>query len=554
MSLPRFEGVDLARTGDPMYIRTLEPSLRRWWAEKGGIGFWTTVYFDLPDGPMRLYPHQLELARSILDPKGPRFLNIREPRDHGKTETIIRPVLAWIIAHDRDATILLVNQSEGGALKSLGVIKSELEGNERLVADYGVFASGKWTGKTITVARPHVQRDATVEAVGAGGAIVGGHFRYIIMDDIEDIDSARSDAQRRKTREWYLSTIEPMLHPRGKLVYVATRKHHDDLTGHLSKDNRFFTIERKAIIKWPESWEIHYKRNENGELLVDTTGKSQIERVEVHGDCKVLWPKRWSAEKLIEKYAAGEENKRIFRMEYQNEVDDEELVFIKLEWLEAARARGKDHGWYTQEDADARGWLVFHGWDLSLVDDKKKAEAADSDFTAGLCIGLDLATHDRYIMHIERHRGLSQGQLGGVIKAEAARYPKRLAVMVEKNAFGQLVFQGLKRSTDLPLYGHLTGGNKTDAYEGLPKISMLFENGKYILPGKEATPLVDILINECHGLGKEPHDDTMMALWICEQGIMAYLAKRAKTAQRRSSVSFREGEEDDGRIKTAESA
>jgi phage terminase large subunit-like protein len=535
-------------------IRNLPSKDRREIAEAGGYGLWTAVYFDLPDGPMILYPHQYEIMDAIVSPDGPKRINLREPRDHGKTETIIRPALAWLIAHDRDITILLANQSETGALKSLSVIKSELESNKRLIEDYGEFISPKWTGKSITVLRPHIQRDATVEAVGAGGSIVGGHFRLIIMDDIEDIDSARSETQRRHTREWYQSTLSPMCHPNGKVVNVATRKHFDDFTGHLDRDPTFYTIEHKAILEWPESWEMEYKRDAVGNLVIDSKGKPVIERCIVHGASKVLWPQRWPIEKLLVKFASMSENKRIFLMEYQNEVTDEELAFVKLAWLQAAQARGKDHGWYTQEEATARGWIVFQGWDLSLVDDKKAAENADSDWTAGITIGFDPATHDRYLMHMEHVRGLNQGQLGGIIRMEAANYPRRLAIMVERNAFGQLIFLGVKRTTDLPIFGHLTGGNKTDAYEGLPRISMLFENGKYILPGKGASPLVDVLISEIHGLGNEPHDDTMMALWICEQGIMGWIEKQAKRARSTTSVSYGGNGDGSGEHKQASSA
>jgi hypothetical protein len=50
---------------------------------------------------------------------------------------------------------------------------------------------------------------------------------------------------------------------------------------------------------------------------------------------------------------------------------------------------------------------------------------------------------------------------------------------------------------------------------------VLFEHGKYRLPcgDDRSARLVGVLTDELVGLGVESHDDTVMALWICECGI-----------------------------------
>ena len=93
------------------------------------------------------------------------------------------------------------------------------------------------------------------------------------------------------------------------------------------------------------------------------------------------------------------------------------------------------------------------------------------------------------------------------------------SVAVERNAFGELHFLGLQRTTDLPLKPHLTTGrNKADPWEGVPSLGALFENGKVVFPSKTERDreLIEPLIQELWGLGRERHDDTVMALWIAE--------------------------------------
>jgi hypothetical protein len=115
---------------------------------------------------------------------------------------------------------------------------------------------------------------------------------------------------------------------------------------------------------------------------------------------------------------------------------------------------------------------------------------------------------------------MSPTELQGRVKGEYAKFrrPPRV-VAVEKNAFGELHYLGLQRSSDLPLKGHITHArNKADPWEGVPALSVLFENNKIVLPSATDSDRerLEPLIHELYNLGKERHDDTVMALWIAE--------------------------------------
>jgi hypothetical protein len=83
------------------------------------------------------------------------------------------------------------------------------------------------------------------------------------------------------------------------------------------------------------------------------------------------------------------------------------------------------------------------------------------------------------------------------------------------------------------VYGHHTDKRKHDLYEGVPGMSANYENGKMVLPyargadlaGDELDPrpFVDVFVAEHHGLGKEPHDDTVMSAWVGDVWIRRWI-------------------------------
>ena len=115
---------------------------------------------------------------------------------------------------------------------------------------------------------------------------------------------------------------------------------------------------------------------------------------------------------------------------------------------------------------------------------------------------------------------MSPVELQARVTAFYERYKGRVRVVaVEKNAFGELHYLGLQRSTDLPLKGHITHArNKADPWEGVPALSVLAENQKLIFPSARDSDRerLEPLIHELYSLGKARHDDTVMSLWIAE--------------------------------------
>jgi phage terminase large subunit-like protein len=476
------------------------------------------AFFDTYYCGMRRAPHRdrwlsaLEEARLSARARVQKAKTLLlAPRDHGKTEAACTYVTRMLCL-DRDIRILWISESQTQAEKRLRRVASLLA-SPRILEDWtqepelgaGPFRGpdDKWSATQIYLQRSRASVDPSLEAVGTGAAIVGGHFDLIVCDDLESDRNVASPTVRAKTREWWRSTVAPMLVRDGAILVIGTRKHYDDLYEHMIKDPTYRVLHDRAILEWPSS---HGFR-----LETDEHGREVISGIDVEGG-RALWEERPLDYLLTERRAIGE---RLFSREFQNEVQDDSAAPFKMAWIDEAKERGArwSLGQIPPEVVD-----IVQGWDFSLVTDPKRAEARDTDYTVGITWGR-ASNGDRYLIDIFRRRGMSQAELQGRVKGEYAKYGDRVRVVaVERNAFGELHFMGLQRSTDLPLKAHLTTSKKADPWEGVPALSVLFENAKVILPSRTEADRerLDPLIHELWSLGKAAHDDTVMSLWIAE--------------------------------------
>lgn len=441
-----------------------------------------------------------------------RKLLLLAPRDHGKSFLSIAYTVRRLCL-DRNAKILWISASSGQAEKRVRMVKQYLQ-DPKIIAD---FASDdlppfktedtKWIATQIYIVRPDESVDPSVEAVGSGGSITGGHVDVIIMDDLEDDKTVYSSTVRDKTREWLRGTVQPMLSRGGFMLVVGTRKHHDDVYAHMIKDPTFELRNDPAISQFPESYSF--------DMGLDGDGRDVIRNVQVVGASKVLWEEERPIEYLLkERQAVGS---LLFAREFMNQVNSDDSAAFKWEWLEIAQKRGSAYSFGEIPAVDRL--QVVQSWDLALITDAKRAEDQDGDYTVGTTWGKD-QDGNRYLLSMVRARGLTPNELKALIVSEYEYYKEFVTcVMIEKNAFGQLHLLNLQTTTDLPLKQHLTtAGAKSNAWTGVPALSALFENGKIILPYRDETSrfMVDTLCAELYGLGKEKHDDTVMSLWIAE--------------------------------------
>tara|TARA_R110002110_G_scaffold52496_2_gene152753 strand:- start:5676 stop:7385 length:1710 start_codon:yes stop_codon:yes gene_type:complete len=443
------------------------------------------------------------------------------PRDHGKTEVCISFATQQILLN-RNIRILWICESLGQAKKRvrrvrelLMSIKSQTDWCQEPEAGCVPLkdSDSKWTETQLYVKRTLHSTDPTLEAVGSGGAVTGGHFDIIIGDDLEDNKTVYSDNNRARTRDWFKATVAPMLVRDGSFLIVGTRKHHDDLYSHLLESPTWTTVRDQAIITWPDDYKVHKHYD-------PVSDKDVVDFIEVIGQSKVLWQKERPVEYLLSE--REEMTPLLFTREMQNDVQDDESAPVKWAWLEQARDKGALYPMGPDALKLLEGEItVVQGWDLALVTDAKKAQNSDRDFTVGITLAKD-DKGNRVLLDIQRFRGVSEAQLYSRIEAMYRKWAAHThvsGIAVERNNFGELHVIALQSNTDLPIKPHLTTGkNKADPWDGVPAVRSLFENGKFIFcsKGDDAKRKLDPLMKELWGLGSETHDDTVMALWITE--------------------------------------
>lgn len=473
-----------------------------------------------------IYKDIFELLQQ--DPYGKTFekgFGAAMPREHGKTTTISVGAMLNIIYRwkeypffaDRDQPpfIVIASDTYRQALRRVDELKREIEQNENLLRNYGPQVGHEHWSKSFFVTKSGV----IVLAVSKGGAVRGEMFKakrpsVIVIDDIDNDKAVRSMEQRGYTHNW----IDKVLLPLGSKAVVfalGTIIHRDCVIGRFSSEKK---DQDGQVIYYPD-----FRKR-----------KYAAEYVDKDGQRRATWPQEFTLERLDKiKKVVGT---IAYNSEYMNDPIDEDTSLFPMSWLEPCKTTKRVV--LTAAPPKGKYLAIFQSWDLAIIDDPKKAARMNTDYTVGLSIGITPEfTWD--VLRLVRRRGLSPIQTLDFIEEEAVILHPDESVdffqPVEINSFGHLIYAGLKErgtiaSTVIP---HTTDGRKHSVFEGLPSLSVAFENGIISFPygDQRSRQQMDILINELNGFGSEPHDDTVMALYIFLVSYRKWLRRRLKMAK-----------------------
>jgi len=346
------------------------------------------------------------------------------PRGFGKSTIGDISYCIWRICQDRNIRILIVSNTQRQAEAFIREIKSQIEGNQKLIELYGPFMqkNQKWTEAELTVAgRTSVKKESTLTALGASGAVISKHFDIIIADDIVDFENARTELQRQKLIDWYYSSLLPTLEPRGELHILGTRYHPLDMYQDLMNSKEYSVQIQCAIQK----------------------------------DGSSLWEEKFSIEELLRKKA--EAGSIIFNMQYQNDIELAKQGHIfRYNWLQ----------WYDEIPRDLK---VYQGVDLA-ISDKETA-----DYFVICTIGL-AADNNIYILDISRARLSFKAQVELIKKKAEEWQPIRIGI--ETNQYQKALAQELIRTTQAPIKELMTEKDKVSRAQ---RRSAEFENGRVFL-------------------------------------------------------------------------
>jgi hypothetical protein len=116
---------------------------------------------------------------------------------------------------------LIIGERYDRAVERLDAIKYEIENNEAIHEIFGDCKGKIWKEGKIELANGTV-----IQAVGRGQSMRGSKHRdqrpdYCVGDDIEDMDSVRTEEAKKATLAWFMSVVMPALDKNNHLIRIV---------------------------------------------------------------------------------------------------------------------------------------------------------------------------------------------------------------------------------------------------------------------------------------------------------------------------------------------
>jgi predicted phage terminase large subunit-like protein len=230
--------------------------------------------------------------------RSPRAL-VELPRDHGKS-TQICARLAWELGRNPSLRVKLVAASEAIALERGRFLRDLLLLPRVRLAFPELQPSRPWAAGSFSLQRLGSAIGPTVACFGVGSTSTGTRADLLVCDDIVDVRSAFSKAERDRVSEEFFNNLLNLLEPDGRFWALCTPWHADDLNARLKK-SAAYTLFRRAI----------------------------------DGDCTPVWPERWPREALQQRRA--EIGSAAFARGYRLTPICEEEILIPPQWVQCWR-------------------------------------------------------------------------------------------------------------------------------------------------------------------------------------------------------------------------
>lgn len=156
------------------------------------------------------------------------------PRGWGKTTSdTVLPVVIEILC-DPNTRILLGSETVSQAEDFLSEIKAILE-HDNVKEVFGDLKGDVWNENEIRVrGRTRTSKEPTVICTGVDSAVTSKHFDHIFIDDMVSLKSSRTAGGRKKTHDWWYTTLLPCITDEFTKIRVrGTRYHPEDMYNHL---------------------------------------------------------------------------------------------------------------------------------------------------------------------------------------------------------------------------------------------------------------------------------------------------------------------------------
>jgi phage terminase large subunit-like protein len=221
---------------------------------------------------------------------------IELPRDHGKSVQVCGRVV-WELGHNPALRVKLVCATDALAAERTRFLRDAIANNPRVRLVFPDLQPAEpWAADSFTVRRPADAIGPTVAAFGLGSGATGARADLLVCDDVVDVKSLHSKAERDRAADTFSNNLWNLLEPDGRFWGLSTPWHPDDLNARL-KANGGFPLFRRAV----------------------------------GPDLEPVWPAKWPRDKLAERLA--EVGAAAFARGYRLTAFDEQEVAVRPEWV-----------------------------------------------------------------------------------------------------------------------------------------------------------------------------------------------------------------------------
>ncbi len=394
----------------------------------------------------------------------------------GKSQQISVGRVLWELGRNPSLRIAIVSNTQEQASKIIRALAKYIEHSEELHLIFPELRKGEtWTTTQLTVQRPTVSKDPSVQAFGVHGNILGARIDLLILDDVLDYENCRTPKLRQDLWDWYHATLSGRLTRDAKALVIGTAFHPDDLL------HRFAQQQGWHAVRYP--------------VIDPKTGRPR-------------WPERWSMARIEEKRTSTPPIE--FARQMLCVARDDSQSRWKQQWIDNALRRGADKVLAHALEHIPPGCRVYTGVDL----------AVQRHSAAGETVLFDLLIHpneDREVLNIEAGKWT-----GPEIIQRVYDHHKRYQSIsiVENNAAQDFIIQFATDKYALPIKPFTTGRNKAHPEFGVESLAAEMASGKWIIPNKGGIdPEVSEWINEMLYYDPTAHTgDRLMASWFAREG------------------------------------
>lgn len=428
-----------------------------------------------------------------------RFVNLIAAVEHGKTQQTIGKIL-HDLGTNPNIRVALISNTSDQAQKLLRSVRTHITDNERVHEVFPELRQSSrdadpWHQDMITVERPTIAKDPSVQAHGVFGPVTGARLDVILLDDVLSFENTRTEEQRAKLLEWFETTVFTRATKNARILSVGTPWHPEDFLHVLEKLPGFVTKRYGAVTNPTDSPE----------------------------DWKPIWSAQWPVERLRDRHDNMTET--VFNRKYLCQARMDSTSRFKTEWIATMCRLGK--GMTFWDDAPyAQGGIrqlpCFTGVDLGIG--TKEEHALTVLFTIALRDDLR-----RLVVNIEAGHWKAP-EIIDRLESHYRRY--NTVLMVESNGAQQFIVD-LIRERSVPVDAFHTGGNKWDPEWGVESLAVEMRNRLWVCPsgsvGDAPHPEALAWHRECLNFNPTEHTgDRLMASWLAREALRRHSLPRTQ--------------------------